>query len=260
MTVTPHFLAECSAIAYDGEAEIAAWLKARGWKLERFISRNDTEVFVATSESEKAAVIAFRGTEPTHIVDIMSDVQASKRYWVHGKVHGGFFKALGWVKSELFDLCDELRQRDLKLFLTGHSLGAALATLLAAQRGLNGWPFPAIRLTTFGSPRVGNAAFARFVDTVVEHDRYVNNNDIVTRLPLPAKWLAKFVPFGWLLPAGYKHSGRLRYITATGDIIDNPSKWRLFVDRLKGRWFAGRHFLSDGSRDHSVQNYVELLA
>ena len=254
--VAPLFLAECSEVAYAVEEEIASWLKGRGWKLERFISRNDTEVFVATKG--KDAVIAFRGTEPTHIVDIMADANAKKQDWVFGRIHSGFAKALGYVWKDVYDICDELHTQGVKLFVTGHSLGAALAVLLAARFAFADMP---VELTTFGCPRVGDGRFAAYVNEAVPgHERWVNNSDVVTRLPLSANWITNAVPFGWLLPAGFKHSGRLRYITASGDIIDEPSKWRLSVDRLKGRWFAGRHFLTDGSRDHSVQNYVDLLA
>ncbi|GMA50983.1 hypothetical protein GCM10025857_23400 [Alicyclobacillus contaminans] len=70
---------------------------------------------------------------------------------------------------------------EARFVVTGHSLGGALATLHAlvlAQRGI-----PA-RLLTFGSPMVGDAAFAHAVDTRVPDSwRIVNVPDVIPRLP-----------------------------------------------------------------------------
>jgi pimeloyl-ACP methyl ester carboxylesterase len=63
------------------------------------------------------------------------------------------------------------------LLMTGHSLGAALATLAALD-------FPTAKLINFGSPLVGDAGFAaQFIDREVA--RYVHCCDVITRVPLP---------------------------------------------------------------------------
>ncbi len=256
--ISPHFLAECSLAAYNSKNGVKEWLESGGWHLEEFVDIKDTECFIASKE--KYAVIAFRGTEPSHVHDVMSDVKYSKRAWVYGKVHSGFDDALEKVWGVVASICSHLiHKRQARLFLTGHSLGASLATLGAAR-------FSVLRmnpsLVTFGSPRVSNGAFASYMDLAVpNYRRYVNNNDIVTRMPLPkTKWIQKFVPFAWALPVGFRHCGKLRYITSDGKIVKKPSVKQLCIDRLKGRWFAGKHFLTDGSRDHDIKKYVRLLA
>jgi hypothetical protein len=89
--------------------------------------------------------------------------------------------------------------------------------------------------------------------------RWVNNNDIVPRLPLPAwKWAARYIPFAWLLPAGFRHVGVMRYVTADGeDVLTDPPLDVLMADRLGGRWLAGKHWATDGSRDHAVWHYQD---
>src|SRR5262249_54451343 len=103
------------------------------------------------------------------------------------------------------------------VWLTGHSLGAALATLAAARWAAG---HRVQGLYTFGSPRVGNAAFAATVPGPCY--RFVNNNDVVTRLPPPG------------LFAGYRHVGVLKYIRTDGVIVEDPAPEGVARDRLAG--------------------------
>jgi predicted lipase len=69
------------------------------------------------------------------------------------------------------------------LRITGHSLGAALATLLAIDVAGNG-VFPGPTVYTFASPRVGDKVFAGTYDGLVPNSwRIANLNDIVPHLP-----------------------------------------------------------------------------
>jgi hypothetical protein len=88
-----------------------------------------------------------------------------------------------------------------RLLLTGHSLGAALATLAASV-------VPADRraqtlLCTFGSPRVGDETFGASLGGLT-HFRYAGARDLVTWVPP----IERFIP--------YRHHGILRCIDATG--------------------------------------------
>lgn len=68
-----------------------------------------------------------------------------------------------------------------KLVVTGHSLGGAVATIAAASLRAAGLPCD---LYTYGSPRVGNAAFAQFVtDQAGAEFRVTHTDDPVPRLP-----------------------------------------------------------------------------
>ena len=74
--------------------------------------------------------------------------------------------------------------RDAPIFITGHSLGGALATLAAVDvhqtYGLNS-------LITFGEPRVGNQQFSDFFKPVVTNYRVTHYADIVPHIPLTAQ-------------------------------------------------------------------------
>ncbi|MCK7478059.1 MAG: lipase family protein [Candidatus Moduliflexus flocculans] len=79
--------------------------------------------------------------------------------WTNGsKVHRGFKSALEEVWDDLFPYLKALQGRGCRIWMTGHSLGAALATLAADRYGeVQG-------VYTFGSPRVGNGRFNGLLD------------------------------------------------------------------------------------------------
>ncbi len=66
------------------------------------------------------------------------------------------------------------------IYFVGHSFGGALATLAAAH--IQPRKLANCFLVTFGSPRVGNKAFTKLFKEVTVY-RFVNGNDVVTRLP-----------------------------------------------------------------------------
>lgn len=72
-------------------------------------------------------------------------------------------------------------------------------------------------LYTFGSPLVGDSEFKK--DFFVNTYRFVNNNDIVTKVPPPGF---------------YQHVGELRYIDKSGKIHDNISYWERLADGFQG--------------------------
>jgi triacylglycerol lipase len=129
-----------------------------------------------------------------------------------------------------------------KLVITGHSLGASMATIIAAR--LNVGDFIVDGLYTYGSPRVGNDKFRDSLD--VQHYRFVNNSDDVTKIPF----------YHW----GYRHHGDLRYINSDGIVELGTNKWKRFLDRLKGRWdgFKNKDYF-DGLADHSITKYADHL-
>jgi hypothetical protein len=145
------------------------------------------QCFVAHNNSW--GVVAFRGTLPESIPNWLTDadcVLEEDRGPGSIRVHQGFRNALDclWMRSDNSGLGDYLSSEfakypNLKLWFTGHSLGAALATL-AIERFDH-----AQALYTFGSPKVGNQAFAdHMMQLPTRHFRVVNESDIVTNLPL----------------------------------------------------------------------------
>lgn len=179
------WLAELSRLVYrhDVEENIpppqptrTSFLANAGFRQRQFfLSRGtDTQAMLAEfGETPSFAVLVFRGTEQ-NIKDFLIDLEIGMLPLNQNKidVHAGFAKALTSVWREI-DAA--LAQLACPVFYTGHSLGAALATLAATYRVPKA-------VYTFGSPRVGNQAFAASLNAVPIY-RIVDDGDIVATLP-----------------------------------------------------------------------------
>ena len=104
----------------------------------------------------------------------------------YGKVHEGFLQTYGIVRQRLLKVLTGLDPRK-RLFVAGHSLGAALATLALPEiADSTGFRDPTIY--TFGSPRVGDNQFSKSFERafVNRSFRIANTSDVIVSLPLPA--------------------------------------------------------------------------
>ncbi|XP_026656611.2 phospholipase A1-Ibeta2, chloroplastic-like [Phoenix dactylifera] len=91
------------------------------------------------------------------------------------------------VVEEVCRLVNQYKGEQLSITVTGHSLGAALAVLVADELSSRVPDAPPIAVFSFGGPRVGNLAFAEQVEgRGVKVLRVVNAHDVVTRVPLGA--------------------------------------------------------------------------
>lgn len=149
-------------------------------------------------------VVAFRGTDD--LVDWNNNIKSMQTPFNKcGLVHAGFNIAYESIKEELFFHLDEL---SLPVFITGHSLGAALATLLTAEI-MDKAMFDSCY--TFGSPRVGDTAFAKaFNDKPIY--RVINNCDIVTTVPISIPNI------------DYQHCGTTQLLNNMGILIEGLSE------------------------------------
>lgn len=158
--VNAWWFAECSLLAYchPGFAKMA--YKLAGFDGYKFLKGLGTECMIAWNS--RAVIISFRGTElksRSALHEIKTDLNAKPiAFDCGGKVHRGFNDGLNeiWHGPEgLRDVIDQLTSTSPKrpLWITGHSLGGALASLCFAR-------IPqATGLYTYGAPRVGNAEF-----------------------------------------------------------------------------------------------------
>ena len=271
----------------------------------------DTQAFIAKlyekdSDRKPFLVLVFRGTEPKKPTDLKSDLHAEthilgylggpggsifvpsdkpkitfqEKMYPPVKVHHGFWKAFEAVKDKIESVLNSSENRELPLYITGHSLGGALAVVatyaLASDR--------IAACYTFGSPRVGNLRFGQRIKPPVY--RVVNASDIVPRLPpgiivdaltillraLPAipksdklaDWLERF--------RGYRHYGDMRYLndaephnnSSEGSdhfpklvVLSNPSQVSRWYWLLQ-RWVATGGLAA--VRDHNIETYQKKLA
>lgn len=142
------------------------------------------ERFGFVIESPKEVIIAFRGTSST--TNWISDIIASQKTFQYTKeyclTHRGFTDIYSSARDEIYSVLSKMEQ-DKTLYITGHSLGGALATLCAVDLAAN-TDFSPPYLFTYGSPRVGDPAFANVCSTYVPNSyRIANPFDVVTYTP-----------------------------------------------------------------------------
>jgi len=215
-------------------------LKSGGFELlKTFYSKEtDTQAFLAKS-NDGYAVLAFRGTEIAKRHDMMIDAQAMKVSVLEGRIHSGFRIAYDSVGKEIE--ASVLKIKDLPLYITGHSLGAALATV-ATQRLEHHLKIREMIAAcyTFGSPRVGDKHYDMEFKSPIY--RVVNTTDIVTVIPL--------------LAMGYIHIGDIRYLgRVEGEFrrgIPFFQRWYLFMLTLF-------KFFGPVVGDHAIVEYRRKL-
>lgn len=217
--------AKMAGLAYK-DSEAAKEYRSLGYTTHRFLEINGAQCHIVWNDDE--AVICFRGTEPSELSDVLADLNAiPKKSLVDGWVHSGFRGELDKLYPKVLEIIDMLEGQ--KLYICGHSLGAAMATICTARLSQTE------ELYTFGSPRAGTRSFVKSIKT--KHWRFVNNNDIVTAVPLALM--------------GYKHHGNLVYINHYGK-IRKMTLWQRIKDKFRG-YKSGA---LDGAADHSMDNYI----
>ncbi|MFK8031687.1 MAG: lipase family protein [Gammaproteobacteria bacterium] len=248
------WMAEMAALAYHSEAAVRAQLNLWGFAVDssfKWLDNIDTgtQGFVVWNNSRM--VVSFRGTKG--FADMATDLMIKRDQvpWVAGGVHRGFSRAIDSVWKDVETVVgNELGNR--KLFVTGHSLGAALAQLAAIRLKGSGEDVTAVY--AFGSPFIGDDKFAKAYDSALAQRTFlhINHKDAVTRIP--PRWLG-FTPVAtassWLfVGAGHKMARLMdadesdvsadspvgmteQVVESMIDDLDNPDN-----DEVIRSWFA----------------------
>lgn len=257
---------------YDPQAEIqklvenAELLKLT---LNKTFDHNGTQAILLSSQEN--VFLAFRGTEPNQIKDLKADIKAIiKQCDSGGRIHTGFDTAFSEVAIDIQQELNKDQYKDKPLYITGHSLGGALATIAAKKlthkAGL-------AACYTFGSPRVGNEEWVS--DIKVPIYRIVNAFDPVTQVPFsgtainlitaPLKWIPKIGnPIkDWLLFrfGDYMHCGNMRYLTDCnpGDHESVKLLYKVAWSYRVSALFKFKRKALDIPADHSITVYRSKL-
>jgi predicted lipase len=193
------FLAVASTLAYEPEATGRPHFQEQLGLDARLITVSNTEAYVGTNDDH--IVLAFRGTEGPDTIDGLKDILLSDARellivpsgrlgtdfiaaGVGARMHQGFVSSLAdiWDPVEAA-VTAEMKKAERPLWITGHSLGGALALLA-------GWLFlrkfvNVHQIYTFGAPMIGNREALAGFDKRLKGKvfRYVDSNDPVPQLP-----------------------------------------------------------------------------
>ena len=175
---------------------------------------------------------------------IYADLEIFKADSVTGsKIHQGF-------KEEVDKIYDQVEKRlakyskGRKIWCTGHSLGGAMATILSQRLEFTGG-HDIDTLYTYGSPRAGGPQFRSWCDRHLNHQRFVNNNDVVPCVPSWFRW---------------RHTGECLYIKSTGEVT-KLARWS--SERIRDKGYSLLSAILKGRfdivADHNIQDYIDAL-
>lgn len=230
------FFACCSLLAYKSTIVSEEFFLKAGFAHVKLIECDGAQAYVLSND--EIIVVAFRGTEILDRGDIWADI----KFWKtkgrdKGLVHTGFKDELDKLWATVNYWLEQ--NTDKILYITGHSLGGAMATLAASRVTTDNLK----EIYTYGAPRVGNARWARNLHFI--HNRIQNNNDLISRVP------SKIL--------GYRHQGMSTYINQHG-YIRKCTPYQRFKDMARGRIRAlVKLQFFDGVYDHALDKYCKKL-
>lgn len=259
---------------------VTHYLEQDGWIIDHYVQaegHSGARFLIAQKTNSTGGItyiVATVGTETTQ--DMKLDLKVDKVYFAgtnldefavnaakkgfsdnEPKVHRGFYEfvqtgpaaTLRNSNASALSLLDLLKADDKnQLYLTGHSLGGAAATLSGARLLSMGINPDQIRVITFGAPAVGNAAFAAAYEPTLHLTRVINSGDPVT---------------GALqtLVGGYKQFGREIHWKIPPTIGD-PHKMTSYIDAAIKNYYdkrrqainAGIHPYDPTIKYHDIYN------
>jgi triacylglycerol lipase len=253
---TAALMAYLSSFAYSREIEkrgpiaVPPELAGLGFKAFRVFHNDLTDGWAYLAEREALIVLAFRGTQSAANWD--TNCQTGM---VHPgdtdsrlRVHQGFYSAFERLSDGEKGIREQMRAKtpaNVPIYITGHSLGGALAQIATAVLGND----QIAACYTFGSPRVGNYIFDLWVKP--PSYRVINYADIVPQVPIP-------VPF--VMP--YRHSGDPRYMP--DQVIGSPYRYEPnLLQRVRQFAKAVVQIVKSqsllGIEDHQIGEYCRKL-
>lgn len=233
-----------TAAAYQDEPAIRAVVGPDVLLTVSNLSRVDVRAFVEVDEGSRRQWVVVRGT--ANLKNAEEDAEYAK---VHAPelgimVHKGFLEDAHAVWS----FARPLLKPDFETRITGHSLGGALALLIAMRLRTEG--FPVGRIVTFGQPKVTNqAGVDRFRDLPLL--RFVNHDDPVPLLPWETRGAAR--------------EGLFRHLGSELRMTDRGT-WEFFTEpRAEGLLLTSfaAHVGRENPLEHEMARYlakIEALA
>lgn len=193
-------LALMSEQAYLSPVEAEAGYRTLGF--DRVTSVVEGAMIGYVASGKDVTVIAFRGTNVSEMSDWLVNLNCISISTPHGAIHKGFYNAYQSMKPQLVTLLGDSRPKHL--WITGHSLGGALA-LVCAYDLIENKKVNLKGIITFGQPMVARKQLAEHLDKVLlgRYAHFVNEADIVPRVPPSHTYCGSEV---WFTAHGIKRS------------------------------------------------------
>jgi hypothetical protein len=246
--------------------------KTFSWAMARILAEASERAYTAPTidslETSAAAlvedrgdyiVVAFQGSKSPRDFEQDAEFWMTDLNWSRNDepaaVHHGFLEDWESIEGQVVAAVKQIiasrsPNSDLRtpIFVTGHSLGGALAILGALELVRQGFNISGVYI--FGCPRVGNAAFRDIYNASLSDITFgiVNQNDIVPRTPP--------------LLMGYKRVGQKVFLFAPAGWGMNPSLWMLLLSDALGLWTAYRKKSDVLITEHFIAAYqrrIQLL-
>jgi hypothetical protein len=261
-----YHLSRLTMLAYESEPKFKVLANHWGYESNQesltnyvFIFKKDIQV-IALTDKEKIC-LSFRGTATS--LNVFTDLNfkqtnIAKVSQENIEVHNGFYNGLMSVWDEVSAyLKQQVKQLKAnhcrpKLYLTGHSLGGAMAAIAAFFVKFD-TELSSLETTlcTFGQPRCGNQAFADYLERNLTHYyRVVNYLDIIPKVPLEKV-------------QGYMHAGQFLWLNHEGLVFGHNAYEQALKEKDIYNWNKVRtnlvQYLSHLG-DHSMIDYQLKLA
>ena len=233
-------------------------LNARGWQIEKLSKKNsraDAKAYLVSKGDVK--ILAIAGTES------LKDVEVDFRF---GRVHLNDNNALPADEKTSADklfvhrgfrdyadvvLSDGLAERlktsldenpDETLYLTGHSLGGSVATIMALRLTDSGVDKSRLKVITFGALAVGSRALANAYADKIDLTRVVMKGDVLKKS---------------LRGLGYVQFGKMLEYRPSKDDTHFEHKMAVYLDcALREHYAAGGNFQQDADDKIDTPIYV----
>lgn len=173
-----HQSAQFANAVYGDQERITSTLGNFGYQLDKLGIDEDAQVqyFLATNPAARTQLVAIRGTAnlSNALADMKIQLEPDARTGIN--LHRGFAEAAQSVYRQI----EPQLRKEYTLYTTGHSLGGAVALILAMYLDVDQYTMGGV--TTFGQPKVTDKVGAsKFSDLPVK--RIVAEKDIVPLLP-----------------------------------------------------------------------------
>jgi len=167
-----------ASAAYDGQSQAHAACQSQGYQFSHYGTASGVEVgyFLATDPVRKTQLIAVRGTANVENVMVDTDFKLILDEHTSNMLHSGFAQSA----AAIYKTIKPMLKRDYTINTTGHSLGGAVAMVLAMY--LDQDEYRLGKIVTFGQPKVTNITGARRY-RYLDITRVVTEKDMVPLVP-----------------------------------------------------------------------------